>query len=241
MDPAKPEESSTLQFHRSFAGFCRRDDIDDARIRKTQGLIRPHKKGLKILDLGCAGGYTVKPFIADHDVWGADGIDEVLEIARSSGLKTVKVDMEKPLPFTGAEFDIVVCTETIEHVVHTDLVMHEINRILKPAGTAVISVPNIRTPVGFAMLMAGYPPMYAARYRAGHVRDFTARTFKTALLNHGFEIEKFVGGTFWLPGAGDCLSGLATILPSWSSTMIARVIKRSESEYHPENNIAELY
>lgn len=236
-----PEESSTLQFHKSFAGFDRWVDAGLPRIRKTQNLIRPPRKGSKILDLGCAGGYITKPFTAEHDVVGADGIDEVLDIARSNGLRTIKVDMERDLPFANAEFDAVVCTETLEHVVNTDLALHEINRVLKPGCAAVISIPNISTPIGLAMLMMGYPPMYAARYRSGHVRDFTARTFKWALANHGFEIERMVGGTFWLPKIGDCFSTLATILPSWSSTIITRVIKRGESDYHPEQNISELY
>jgi 2-polyprenyl-3-methyl-5-hydroxy-6-metoxy-1,4-benzoquinol methylase len=241
MDPNRPVESSTLRFHKSFAGFDRRTELKHPRIQKVQDLIGPQAKGLKILDLGCAGGYTVKPFIAENEVWGADGIDELLEIAKTNGLKTVKVDLEEPLPIADGQFDLVVCTETLEHIVNTDLALHEINRILKPGGAAMLSVPNVRTLIGIGMMFLGYPPMYAARYRSPHFRDFTKKTFRLALQNHGFEIKRIMGGTFWFPVWGDCLSWLATLLPSWSATIIVHAIKRQESTYHPDQNISDVY
>jgi len=87
------------------------------------------------------------------------------------------------------------------------------------------------------MMLLGYPPMYPPRYRSPHVRDFTTPTLKLALRNYGFEVERMVGGTSWFPIAGDCLSWLATWVPSWSTTLIVQAIKRAESQYNPDQNI----
>jgi len=93
MEPTRPEESSTLRFHRSFAGFDRRMEVDHPRIHKTRELVRPERKGLKILDLGCAGGYVSRAFTAEHEVWGADGIEDLLDIARANGLKPSRLTL----------------------------------------------------------------------------------------------------------------------------------------------------
>ena len=81
------------------------------------------------------------------------------------------------------------------------------------------------------MMLLNLPPMYSARYRAGHVRDFTTRTMKIALANNGFRIDKMVGADFYLPKIGGSLGWLADFLPSWSSTVVTRVIKTADAKY----------
>ena len=48
------------------------------------------------------------------------------------------------LPFNAGQFDMVILTETIEHVhVHPQFVFWEINRILRKGGCVLISTPNV--------------------------------------------------------------------------------------------------
>ncbi|HEY2329012.1 MAG TPA: methyltransferase domain-containing protein, partial [Verrucomicrobiae bacterium] len=142
-------------------------------------------------------------------------------------------------PYPSAKFDAVLCGETIEHLVDTDWLIFEINRVLKPGGKLVLTFPNIRTLLGIGMMMLfDLPPMYAARYRSVHFRDFTLRTIRMVLAAHGFKIEKAIGSAFFLPRIGEFWSPLATVMPSWAHTVVVVATKESESSYTPESVMA---
>jgi 2-polyprenyl-6-hydroxyphenyl methylase/3-demethylubiquinone-9 3-methyltransferase len=46
------------------------------------------------------------------------------------------------LPFDNADFDYVVCTEVIEHIVEPQRALRELARVLRPGGMLVITTPN---------------------------------------------------------------------------------------------------
>ena len=46
------------------------------------------------------------------------------------------------LPFPSASFDKVYCSEVLEHVLDPRAVVAEMARVVKPAGTVVISIPH---------------------------------------------------------------------------------------------------
>jgi hypothetical protein len=85
------------------------------------------------------------------------------------------------------------------------------------------------------MLFFDLPPMYAARYRSAHFRDFTLRTIKIVLKAHGFRFERAVGGAFYLPRIEEFWSPLATYLPSWASTVVVVATKEKDSAYSDES------
>jgi SAM-dependent methyltransferase len=140
------------------------------------------------------------------------------------------------LPFDKESMDVVFTGETIEHQVDTDWFLANINRVLKPGGFLVMTFPNVRTITGIAMmLLADLPPMFSARYRSGHFRDFTLRTMKIALEKNGFEIVAAKGSDMYFPGLGYRFSGLASLLPSWSSNIVVKAVKRRTAQYRPED------
>lgn len=47
------------------------------------------------------------------------------------------------LPFGNASFELVTCTEVVEHLEHYRRTLREMHRVLKPGGTLVLSTPNI--------------------------------------------------------------------------------------------------
>lgn len=54
----------------------------------------------------------------------------------------LRVDANDPLPFADEAFDLVWCTEVIEHVVKPEFTLAEINRVLKHSGKLLLSTPN---------------------------------------------------------------------------------------------------
>jgi len=58
------------------------------------------------------------------------------------GVREVEADLNKPLPFADASFDVVLCREVIEHVESVPHSLREFSRILVPGGRLVLTFPN---------------------------------------------------------------------------------------------------
>ena len=52
----------------------------------------------------------------------------------------------RSLPFASGEFDAIVCSEVLEHIVEDGAVLMELNRVLRDGGLLLISVPNRQYP-----------------------------------------------------------------------------------------------
>jgi SAM-dependent methyltransferase len=100
-----------------------------------------------IVDLGCGSGYGSK-ILADKRVkkiYALDIDQEAINYAKKNyfhtNIKYICSAVENTrLPKRCA--DVVVCFETIEHLVNPEKLMTEIKRILKPSGILIISTPN---------------------------------------------------------------------------------------------------
>jgi 2-polyprenyl-3-methyl-5-hydroxy-6-metoxy-1,4-benzoquinol methylase len=196
----------------------------------------------KILDVGCADGSILAPFAKTHELHGVDISEGLIAKACKAGVIGVVHDLEtKALPYADKTFDVVFSGETIEHHVDTDWMLSELNRVLKPGGTLILTFPNIRTALSLGMMLLDMPPMYAARYRAPHYRDFTLKTIKIALKNHGFDLQQSIGSSFFLPRIGEYGSWIATHFPSWANTVIVVSTKSRDSAYSAKDALGELY
>jgi len=91
-----------------------------------------------ILDFGCGSKPYESLFINATSYIGVD-----IE-ASGHNHKDSKVDFYwdgKTLPFISNNFDGVVCFEVFEHIFNVVEVLAEINRVLKPKGSLIISIP----------------------------------------------------------------------------------------------------
>jgi 2-polyprenyl-3-methyl-5-hydroxy-6-metoxy-1,4-benzoquinol methylase len=212
------------------------DHVSGPRVEKIRKIFSLLKDQKKILDVGCANGAILKPFCRQHEIHGVDISEVLVKQAIANGFEAKVHNLsQSPIPYADATFDIVFSGETIEHQLDTDWFLLELNRVLKPGGKLILTFPNIRTPLGIAMLLFfDMPPMYSARYRSVHFRDFTLRTIKLALIKHGFRHEKSVGAFFFMPKIQEFWAGLATFLPSWSHSVITEAIKVENSRYTPK-------
>lgn len=130
----------------------------------------------RILDLGCGlGGFIPELEKLGFEVFGADMDHDSLIYCLGRGMsRCCEVDCYK-LPYADNSFDWVTLFDVAEHIENDSLMMHEVQRVLKPGGQVMISVP-------------AYQFLYANNDRvAQHYRRYTrggvAKLFEGANLD----------------------------------------------------------
>lgn len=98
--------------------------------------MRTHAHG-HVLDVGCADAWA-RTMLVDCEYIGLDYPTTAISMYRTS--PDVFAD-GKAIPFADGSFDTVLLLEVLEHVREPDQVLREIARVLKPAGTLLLSMP----------------------------------------------------------------------------------------------------
>jgi 2-polyprenyl-3-methyl-5-hydroxy-6-metoxy-1,4-benzoquinol methylase len=94
----------------------------------------------RVLDAPCGAGFLAHGLReAGYEASAAD-IDGQAAALLGSVFK--QVDLAGPLPWADATFDAVFTIEGIEHLENRHAFLRELARVLKPAGTLVLTTPN---------------------------------------------------------------------------------------------------
>ena len=102
---------------------------------------------LSILDLGCGKGALVAILSQQgHDAFGCDFVgsdasDFVPDTTTDSFLRTIELYPYR-LPFDDNQFDCVVSSQVLEHVMDYESTFREIHRVLKPGGLSLHDFPS---------------------------------------------------------------------------------------------------
>ncbi len=159
--------------------------------------------GSRAIEYGPGSGIYL-PFLADHfsDVIAADielaylkGIQPLL--AESHSLQSVQDDIQAS-SFEDCSFDLVLCSEVLEHVPNPEVALKTIFRILKPGGIAVVTTPqrySIMELCSRVAFLPGVIQLVRRIYRepvldAGHISLRSFHAFSTAVESCGFEVVK---------------------------------------------------
>jgi SAM-dependent methyltransferase len=111
--------------------------------------VRSLGRAERALDLGCGDGRLTAELAAD-ELTAADVSAVALDAARRrlwAGVRFAELEPDAPLPFDDSTFDLVLSTETIEHVRDVQFFLSEIRRVLRPGGTLALTTPA-HLPVG---------------------------------------------------------------------------------------------
>ncbi|MEM7459762.1 MAG: class I SAM-dependent methyltransferase [Pseudomonadota bacterium] len=158
--------------------------------------------GDRVLDLGCGEGRHVHGLylVGNLDIVGVD-LDEGSLKKAADGLATLpkpahdargNVAFETgdatDLAFEDDSFDVIICSEVLEHLPDYDAALQEIRRVLKPDGKLCISVPHA-WPERICWQLAPPPNGYAFE-AGGHIRIFDEVDLKVSVERHGFNLFK---------------------------------------------------
>lgn len=95
------------------------------------------------LDIGSGHGDLIRLLRNRFDVRSSvcDYTDSLMKLPDVS-VRVANLNTEG-LPFENSAFDLVTCTEVIEHLEHYRYTLREMYRVLKPGGALVLTTPNI--------------------------------------------------------------------------------------------------
>jgi ubiquinone/menaquinone biosynthesis C-methylase UbiE len=95
------------------------------------------------LDIGSGHGDLIRLLRNRFDVRSSvcDYTDTLMKLPDVS-VSVANLNTEG-LPFESSAFDLVTCTEVIEHLEHYRYTLREMYRVLKPGGALVLTTPNI--------------------------------------------------------------------------------------------------
>jgi ubiquinone/menaquinone biosynthesis C-methylase UbiE len=116
--------------------------LERQRLDTIVRMARP-RPGDRVLEVGCGAGHVLERFAGS----ARTGIDlsagMLARIRRRLGrdVELTRGTADR-LPFADGAFDIVVCTEVLEHVPDPAAVVAELCRVAGPDGRVVVSIPN---------------------------------------------------------------------------------------------------
>lgn len=132
-------------------------------------LIPQNGGGKTALDIGCRSGHFSKLF--ENNGYSVTSTD-----IEKSYDKCKIVDADNPLPYQDNSFNIIWCSEVVEHLKDPQKTITEFRRVLKPDGKAVLTTPNSRFWLFRILSLFGFSPQKLQR--KDHLHFFSIKDIK---------------------------------------------------------------
>jgi methionine biosynthesis protein MetW len=158
---------------------------------------KSYEKECTILDVGCGNGYQIAPFAESNKVYGLDISEANIEKAVARGIKAQLHDLEEPIPFEDNFFDVVVCSEVLEHLFFPENTIKECYRVLRQSGLFIVTIPNLYCLRNRISMLTGRNCKFVEYpMNRQHIRFFSLDGMISILDKTRFEIEYFRGQEF---------------------------------------------
>lgn len=151
-------------------------------IERSQYTISLIPKAVKsVLDVGCGSGIITNRVLAERVVG--------LDFSRTALKKLVYMGVEGnllSLPFSDNSFDLIICSEVIEHISYFDYfqVLAELSRV--SSQYLLISVPCEENLQRSQVICPGCGCRFQPYY---HMRSFHEKSMKNLFVEHGFSLK----------------------------------------------------
>jgi SAM-dependent methyltransferase len=172
--------TTTYENEKSYFWYQARADIVEnifARVAES--------KTVEILNLGCGTGLTSERFSRFGFMVSADMSGDALAFCARNSLDNMTRADAIVLPFKDQCFDCCLALDVIEHIPNDQQALSEINRVLKPGGFLLMTVPAFQW-------------MWSKIYDFDHARRYTKPQISSLLENGGFNPIIFTYYNFFL-------------------------------------------
>jgi len=151
----------------------------------------------RVLDAGCGEGYLaqhIKDYSNELYVEGVDLSAEIIEVARKLHPQIkFSVGSVYHLPYFDNSFDLVVCSEVLEHLEYPEKALEELKRVSKRY--CIITVPH--EPFWRIANIMRLSYLDKLGNTPGHIQHFNKKTLKKLLGKYFKEVE-IETSTLWL-------------------------------------------
>src|SRR5262249_50955369 len=152
--------------------------------------VRALGNGLRVLDLGSAGGHLGRA-IRDRCAYlaGVEPDSSLLPAARE-GYDDWRACDALDAGSWDVPFDVVICADVLEHLVEREQVLAPSREWLKPGGVLVASIPNVaNVSVRGALLFGRFQYAHRGILDRTHVSFYTRSTARQLLEANGFPVR----------------------------------------------------
>jgi len=160
-------------------------------------------KAETILDAGCGEGFTMDKLLKNEVGKKIEGV-EYSKDAITLGKKlfprlTIKQGSVYDLPYKDNSFDLIICTEVLEHLETPAGTLKEILRVSKKY--LIISVPN--EPLFMLSNFVRGKNLFRLGNDPGHINHWTIFSFQKFIKKNGIKIKKILLPFPWIIALGE--------------------------------------
>jgi len=177
----------------------------EEKFKKMKRLIKGFEG--RVLDVGCGNCWTSQLFDGTRvEHFGIDVSYNALKLAARRGVIVKIVDLDcDPIPFKDNFFDLVLCSDIIEHTLYPENILKEARRVLKKGSSIIVVVPNIASWFNRILLLLGFYPWGVEstgamelrnvffHWKTGHMHTYTKKSIGILLEIIGFKVHQYLG------------------------------------------------
>ncbi|MBV8772836.1 MAG: class I SAM-dependent methyltransferase, partial [Deltaproteobacteria bacterium] len=182
----------------------------------------------RALEIGFGAGVYLRALASHYDeVVGTDLSDSQLEYVRMRTADLINLQVlidditDSHLP--AHSFDLVLCSEVLEHIPDTQKAIGGIRRVIAPGGLLIVSTPQRRSLMELACKVALLPGLInmvrrvygEAVFETGHISLMTERQIRQALESVGFHIRQQFKSGLYLPLVAEFAGNRGLRLERW--------------------------
>ena len=116
--------------------------------RLIQKIFKKYSLKGDIVEVGCGDGSLLGQFYGSaNNLYGYDISEKAIELAKSRFGDTAFFsvgDITKPDTLSEKKFDVVLCSEVLEHIENDRLAIKHLYNLLKPGGCLIMTVPHLK-------------------------------------------------------------------------------------------------
>jgi len=157
------------------------------------------QKPVRLLDAGCGDGVQLQMLtqIQEMEVWGVDNNPlRASRAKRNFPITHIVCGDLLQLPFLPASFDIILCSQVVEHIPQDELLLKKLANLLKPNGLLILGTPNE------GCLMARLRNRVLERNilkTTDHIHFYTESVIRQKVEEAGFEIQTMMRENWFFP------------------------------------------
>jgi len=176
---------------------------------------------VRILSIGAGCGATEEALKAQYGsyVVGIEVDQELASQARDRLDEIIVTDVETyEFPPDIGRFDLILCTDVLEHLRKPEALLDRVKRVLEPDGLVAICVPNVRYwhAIYTLVIKGDWRYSKSGLFDASHLRWFTRKSLDRLITQNGLEVvylmrkKRFTAATPWRSAV---IRALSLLLP----------------------------